>query len=132
MHICTFLFLDVVSFYKHDNLYIKTLIYKPSLNQSYKRQDLHHGYNLQYKHIKNLEANANPFIKKKIYIYIFYFFYFFINGLAFASRFLMCLYCKLYTWCNYGSLITLIKRGFVNEGFYVKIVMFIRRDNIKN
>jgi len=30
-------------------------------------------YNLKYKHIKNMEANANPFIKiklKKIYIYI--------------------------------------------------------------
>jgi len=28
-----------------------------------------------------------------------------ISGLAFASRFLMCLYCQLYTWCEYGSLI---------------------------
>jgi len=71
-----------------------------------------------------------------IYIYMYTFLYiyiiFFINGLAFASRFLMCLYCKLYPRdVNHLSLITLIKRGFVNEGFYVKIVMLIKRDNIK-
>ena len=48
-----------------------------------------------------------------------------ISGLPFASRFVMCLYWKLYTWCNYVSHIILIKRGFVQECCYVKIVMFI-------
>jgi len=33
--------------------------------------------------------------------------------------------CKLNTGCNYVSHITLIKRGFVHECFYVKIVMLI-------